>query len=121
MVASPVAGKYDKVVDRESAYEMLRSRADAAAREAQAQEGAQSDDRPSPWDKGADRPDGDADGYSRARRYDGNAKAETKPRSSSSRSDSVGEAFAKSFARQLGSRSGQALVRGILGSLFRSR
>lgn len=121
MVASPVAGKYDKVVDRESAYEMLRSRADAAAREAQAQEGAQSDDRPSPWDKGAGRPDGDADGYSRARRYDGNAKAEPKPRSSSSRSDSVGEAFAKSFARQLGSRSGQALVRGILGSLFRSR
>jgi DNA helicase HerA-like ATPase len=121
MVASPVAGKYDKVIDRESAYEKLRARADAAAREAQ----AQPEDSPSPWGRGenggADRPDGDADGYSRARRYDGNAKAEARPRSTSSRSDSVGEAFAKSFARQLGSRSGQALVRGILGSLFKSR
>jgi DNA helicase HerA-like ATPase len=122
MVASPVAGKYDKVVDRESAYEMLRARADAAAQEAARQDSA-AQPAPSPWDKGGARADDDADGYSRARRYDGNSEAETKPkpRSSSGRSDSVGEAFAKSFARQLGSRSGQALVRGILGSLFRSR
>jgi hypothetical protein len=33
----------------------------------------------------------------------------------------VTEAFAKSFARQLGSKSGQALVRGVLGSLFKAR
>jgi hypothetical protein len=33
----------------------------------------------------------------------------------------VAEAFAKSFARQLGSRSGQALVRGVLGGLFKGR
>jgi DNA helicase HerA-like ATPase len=113
MAASPVAGKYDRVIDRESAYEKLRARADAAARESQAQ--AQ------PADTQPAQNGDDSDGYSRARRYDGNAKSEAKPRSSSSRSDSVGEAFAKSFARQLGSRSGQALVRGILGSLFRSR
>ena len=117
MAASPVAGKYDTVLDRESAFEMLRARADAAAREvaqAEAQGGASRD---------AGEPSGDDDGYTRARRYDGGARDEARPkaRSSSSRSDSVGEAFAKSFARQLGSRSGQALVRGILGSLFRSR
>ena len=117
MAASPVAGKYDTVLDRESAFEMLRARADAAAREA-AQAEAQAN---APRDAGA--ASGDDDGYARARRYDGGAREESrpKPRSSSSRSDSVGEAFAKSFARQLGSRSGQALVRGILGSLFRSR
>ena len=117
MAASPVAGKYDTVLDRESAFEMLRARADAAAREA-AQAEAQAN---APRDVGA--ASGDDDGYARARRYDGGAREESrpKPRSSSSRSDSVGEAFAKSFARQLGSRSGQALVRGILGSLFRSR
>ncbi len=118
MAQSPVAGKYDTVIDRESAYEMLRARANAAAQEAAQDTSAEA----SPWDKGTASPTDD-DGYTRARRYDGTANAEpkAKPRSSSSRSDSVGEAFAKSFARQLGSRSGQALVRGILGSLFRSR
>ncbi len=117
MAQSPVAGKYDTVLDRESAFEMLRARAEAAAREA-----AQAESRaPAPRDAGA--ASGDDDGFARARRYDGGTRAEpkAKPRTSSSRSDSVGEAFAKSFARQLGSRSGQAIIRGVLGSLFRSR
>ncbi len=35
MVASPVAGKYDEVYDRESAYEILDRRAQEAAREAE--------------------------------------------------------------------------------------
>jgi pyruvate/2-oxoglutarate dehydrogenase complex dihydrolipoamide acyltransferase (E2) component len=42
-------------------------------------------------------------------------------RTRSSRSDSVATTFAKSFARQLGTKSGQALVRGVLGGLFRGR
>jgi hypothetical protein len=33
----------------------------------------------------------------------------------------VTEVFAKSFARQLGSKSGQAMIRGVLGSLFGKR
>jgi hypothetical protein len=33
----------------------------------------------------------------------------------------VATAFAKSFARQLGTRTGQAVVRGVLGGLFRGR
>jgi len=60
--------------------------------------------------------------FDRARRYDGKGYSESKPRrGTSSGSDSIGTAFAKSFARQLGSRSGQALVRGILGSIFGKR
>ena len=60
--------------------------------------------------------------FERARRYDGTGYAEDKPkRTSTSRSDSIGTAFAKSFARQLGTKSGQALVRGILGSIFGKR
>ena len=110
VVQSPVKGKYDIPVDRESAYEKLQARAGAAAREAA---------------EAAPAPTAD-DGLNRARRWDGGARAGAEeraaPRSSSSgRSDSIGTAFAKSFARQLGSRTGQAVVRGILGSLFRSR
>jgi uncharacterized protein len=116
LAASPLRGKYDTAVDRESAYEKLRARADQAARAAQAEAAPPP---ASPWDRGADPAD---DGYRQARRYDG-GQAETapKPRSTAGRSDSIGTAFAKSFARQLGSRTGQAVVRGILGSLFKSR
>ena len=77
----------------------------AAAREAEAEERKAEEERE----------------FERARRYDGKGYAEEKPRSRSSRSDSIGTAFAKSFARQLGTRSGQALVRGILGSIFGKR
>lgn len=115
IVQSPVKGKYDTVIDRDSAWERLRRREqEAAAEAARAEAAAQAPTTGGPW--GAD---GD-DGLSRARRYDG-GQAKPAPRKSSSRSDSVGEAFAKSFARQLGSKSGQAIVRGVLGSLFRKR
>ncbi len=119
MAASPVAGKYDTVVDRESAYEKLRARADhAAAETAQAQQAQQAQADPAPAER---QPQAD-DGYRNARRYDGGtARAQTPRSAPSSRSDSIGTAMAKSFARQIGTKAGQAVVRGILGSLFRSR
>jgi DNA helicase HerA-like ATPase len=116
ITASPLKGKYDSALDRYSAYEMLRRRADAAASEA-------AEAAPQPGPAGA----GDAaDGLTRARRYGGGgggvaAGRGATPRAGASRTDSVTDAFAKSFARQLGSKTGQAVVRGILGSLFRSR
>ncbi len=107
---SPLRGKYDTVIDRDSAHERLRARADQAAAEAARAEAAE------------DRAEAEAREFQNARRYDG-GRSEPKPksRSTSSRSDSVGEAFAKSFARQLGTKTGQAIVRGVLGSLFKSR
>ena len=107
MAGSDMGGKYDATVDRDSAYERLRQRADRAARQADAP--AHPDDRE----------------FQNARRYDGNREAnrseppEPRKRTPSSRSDSVGEAFAKSFARQLGLKTGQAVVRGVLGTLFK--
>jgi DNA helicase HerA-like ATPase len=121
IAGSPVAGKYDRVIDRDSAFERLRARSEAAAREA-----AEADSR----GKGGDlafNPDLriDADEFSRARRYDGGSRREpardSGRKTSSRSSDSIGEAFAKSFARQLGTKSGQAIVRGVLGSLFKRR
>ncbi|WP_420851708.1 helicase HerA-like domain-containing protein [Qingshengfaniella alkalisoli] len=110
LAASAMAGKYDTAVDRESAFEMLKARADAAAKEAGKTETRLDESDPSDRE------------FSQARRYNGTRVGRsTKARSRSSRSDSVTEAFAKSFARQLGTQSGRAIVRGVLGGLFKGR
>ncbi len=127
---SPVAGKYDTPVDRDSAHEMLARRAERAAREAEGYDGR--DDWRDEEDAG--------ERYSRARRYqppgrirnrvrrdeDDEPRARTRStparsRSRSSRSDTMLEAFGKSMARSLGSGAGRMLTRGVLGTLFRGR
>ena len=97
IAASAMGAVYNTAIDRDSAYERLRARAMAGDPVARAGESA---------------PDS-ARGFSRARPYSGQ---DTR---SPSRSDSIGTAFAKSFARQLGTKTGQAVVRGILGSIFK--
>jgi DNA helicase HerA-like ATPase len=96
IAASPLAGRYDKTVDRQSAYEQLARRAEPAV-------GA-TEERRGPWSE----PDQDRQSPGRRR---------TRP---SSRRDSVGTAMAKSVVRSVGSAIGRELVRGILGSLRRS-
>jgi DNA helicase HerA-like ATPase len=109
MRASGLGAKYDTAIDRDSAHERLRGRAERAARDA------------------ADRTEAEEREFARARRYDADDRAgEPAPRRASAsrtsgRSDSIGTAFAKSFARQLGTKSGQAIVRGVLGSIFGRR
>ena len=112
MRASGLGAKYDTAIDRDSAHERLRARAERAARDA-----AEADDRTEAEERE----------FARARRYDADDRAgETGPRRPSpsrttGRSDSIGTAFAKSFARQLDTKSGQAIVRGVLGSIFGRR
>jgi hypothetical protein len=84
----------------------LRARAESAATEAEAAKG-----RSAELDEA----------FKNARRWDGAPTAKPAPKPAARRGDSVTEAFAKSFARQLGTKSGQALVRGVLGSLFKAR
>ena len=119
MAGSGMGQKYDTPLERESAQEILSKRAEDAARasaeaEAEATARKKSDDDLFDMDKGD---------YNHARRYE--PRKETAPktttRSRISRSDTVMETFGKSLARQLGTKSGQALVRGVLGSLFRAR
>ncbi|WP_323035285.1 helicase HerA-like domain-containing protein [Pararhodobacter sp.] len=128
MAGSPVAGKYDTAIDRDSAQEMLARRAEQAARQAEAYDGD---------DRGRQRDDEDeaTERYSRARRYQPpgsmrsrrdeddapRSRSRSTSRSSSRRSDTAVEAFTKSMARSLGTRTGSALVRGVLGTLFRGR
>jgi DNA helicase HerA-like ATPase len=108
--ASPVAGKYETPLDRDSASEMLAKRAAEAAQAAgEAEERLET---AAPMERE----------YSSARRYSGSrvGRSSAKP-VRRSRSDTVAETFAKSFARQFGSETGQAVVRGVLGGLFRGR
>ena len=90
--ASPVAGLYDNPVDRESAFELLRARAERRAAE-QAKAEAPS-----------------------ARRG-----SQTAGRSSGSRrrSDTTTEALIKSIARSAGSQFGRSMVRSLIRGLFR--
>lgn len=105
---SHLFGVYENAVDRTSAFEILAKRAAKAAKEAEQSEEAQELSQP------------ETRTYTAARRYSG-AKVKTSSKRRASRSDSIGTVFAKSLARQLGSKTGQALVRGILGGLFKGR
>ena len=112
MQASPVVGKYDKTVDRESAFEILAKRAEAAARDAAYAE--KEEERLVEEDRE----------YRTARRYSGKKVTRSTSRRSS-RGDSAGQAFTKSMMRslgtKLGTKAGTAIVRGVLGSLFKGR
>lgn len=90
MAQSLVVGVYDKLVDRESAYEILKQRAEQASAATQAQQQEES----SGFDLG------------------GIVGGKT------SRSDSVLESAAKSAARAIGSQLGRAIIRGVLGSIM---
>lgn len=113
---SPVAGLYETLVDRESAFEKLRKRAEDAASEAEKLErAAQEAEKHDKAEAERTRE------FQRARRYDGHSpRSSTSTKRSSSR-DSIGTTFAKSLARQLGTKTGQTLIRGVLGSLFKGR
>jgi hypothetical protein len=86
---SPVAGRYDRVVDRESAYEILQRRAEAAQADAAA----------------AAEPD--------------QHRGDSRQRGGGRQRQSTVEAMITSAARSIGSQIGRQLIRGILGSLTR--
>ncbi len=107
IAATGLSAKYDTVIDRDSAFERLQAKAATAAKaaaDAEAEEQKMKDELRE---------------LKQARRYDGKAVGRSTARTG--RSDSIATSFGKSLARQLGTRTGQAIVRGILGSLFKSR
>lgn len=88
---SPVGGKYDQTVDRESAYEILKKQAEEAAVEA-------------------------ARAAEQAAREQA-VRAAGRPARRSSGRQSTGEAFVKSTVRTMGNTIGREIMRGLLGSL----
>ena len=92
IAASPVAGHYEKAVDRESAYEMLKARTEQTA--AQSKPAAQSGGALSDMIFGKTGPRGGR------------------------QSQGMLEAMTKSAARSIGSELGRQVLRGVLGSIL---
>ncbi len=91
LAASPVAGKYEETLDRDSAHERVLAQR-KAREQAEAQEAAETE----------------------------REKQEKRPAASSSRrGDSVLEAMGKSAARSMGSRLGRQLINGIMKMFFK--
>ena len=105
---SPVFGKYETTVDRNSAYEILLKRADDAAKEAQLSEDIAEEKSPAERELNS------------ARRYSGGRVGR-----SSSRSRSSGKSFGKAMTdiviKELKGTTGRRIVRGLLGGLFKGR
>ncbi len=101
---SPVRGLYDRIIDRESAHEILQKRAAAAASQKQAELEAKNQAKQAKAEqKTAERA----------------PRATTSATSRPSTRESIGEAFAKSLARSVASSAGRRLIRGVLGSLLK--
>ena len=106
IAASPIAGHYEKAVDRESAFEILKSRTEAAAGAPGTASGKASAPAPAGGTGG-----GEA----------GNAIKEilfgkTGPRGG--QHDGLAQMLAKSAVRTIGSSVGREIMRGVLGSIF---
>jgi hypothetical protein len=99
---SPVAGQYDQVIDRESAFEVLQKKAGAAQAAAEQQ-------------KQAEMAQKQAEAEARTQR------TSAPPAERRSTRASPMEAAMTSLARSAANSLGRALVRGILGSLTRGR
>jgi DNA helicase HerA-like ATPase len=112
MAQSPVKGKYDTAIDRESAYEMLAAR--AATPPAPKPEPASAPNRTEapptrgPW-ANSERP------------APASRSAPTRTTPVGRQRESVAEAFAKSAVRAVGSSVGRQIVRGILGAMLKGR
>ena len=93
MARSPLKGRYDAAVDRESAFELLQLR----AQRSQLQDAAQ------------------------GKSNESGAGSALDWLSGSGRRQGVGEALVKSTVRTIGNQLGRQIVRGLLGSLFGGR
>jgi uncharacterized protein len=94
MAQSPVRGVYDTALDRESAYEMLQKKAEPEPEP----------EREAPAPRGGGGAGDEASGR-------------PAPKARASSRQGMGEAFAKSMLRTIGSQVGRELIRGVLGGL----
>jgi len=108
MANSPVAGRYERALDRDSAYEMLERRAKEAARAAEA--AAEQRERESREREQRDYERSSTRGHTPSR-----------PRSTARGRRSTRMSTGEAVMREVGRTVGRELVRGILGALFKGR
>jgi hypothetical protein len=107
VASSPVAGFYEKAVDRDSAYEVLKARTAVRQPEATSQRDAPTTQAPQqPANAGRSLTEEILFGRRGPR--------------GGQQTQGLVEAMAKSAARAVGSQAGRALLRGVLGSLLGS-
>ncbi len=110
---SPVAGKYETRIDRDSAQEMLARRAEEAAKAAE-----EAERREEEGDEAARE-------FNSGRRYSPRGLGASEPVSTSRRSrkkdDSFGSAIGTAVIKELKGTTGRRIVRGILGTIFKAR
>ena len=107
--SSPIAGKYEALKDRDSAYEILRGRAADAAKEAEKAERLE-----------VEANDAERE-FKAGRRYDSERVGKSTSRKSSRSSGGFGDALTKMVVKELKGTTGRRIVRGILGGLFKGR
>ena len=105
---SHLAGKYENKIDRQSAYEILRGRANEAAKAAAEAEAKEEELEIAERE------------YKAARRYSGTRVSRSTSRGRA-KSDSFGSAMAQVVIKELKGTTGRRIVRGILGGLFKAR
>ena len=109
MAESPMSGKYDERLDRNSVAEMLAKRAGNAAAEAEAAEAEK------------DKLEEEAREHRKGRRYTGKDVERSTSRRSSTSDTSWGGAIASVVVKELKGTTGCRIVRRILGGLFKGR
>jgi DNA helicase HerA-like ATPase len=107
VAASDLSGKYDTPLDRDSAFERLAARAEAAAKEVEEAEAAAAAAKKAEED------------FKAARRYSAGSSRTTS--GSKRRPDSIGDAMTDALIKELSGTTGRRIVRGILGGLFKAR
>jgi len=108
IAASPLAGKYETRLDRQSAFEMLQKRAQGAAKAAEESE------------KAEEEADLALREYKAGRRYSGTRVSRSTSRKTR-KSDSWGSAIGGVILKELKGTTGRRIVRGILGGFFKGR
>lgn len=120
MAASPMAGKYETPLDRESAFEILHGRAEKAAAEAEAAEAAiEKAEADAKAAKTAAAQTPSLREFKQARRYANKGTETTSSRAPAGQG--IGGAIASVVIKELKGTTGRRIVRGILGGLFKGR
>ncbi len=109
IAASPIAGKYEEKLDRNSAFEMLKKRAEEAAKAAEEAERREAEEEDLALRE-----------FRTGRRYSGNRVGRSTSRKRKGEKG-WGEAIGEMVLKELKGTTGRRIVRGILGGFFKGR